>query len=248
MSSTAWAWVSIAGLFLFGVALALVYSHFQRNRHFGWARFAARVAIFAAISTILYVVPIFQIHLPFVPGFMSLHFDEVPAMIAGYAYGPLVGEMVILVKTLIKVPTSSTMCVGELADFLFSTAYVLPATWIYKKIRNMKGVFIGFGVATALQVAVAMTLNVYMILPFYIFMIGLPADSILAMCQKAMPQIQDLGWSYAFFGVMPLNLIKDASVFAITFIVYRSIRKVLHWEDAPAAISPSHSSENKTEK
>lgn len=243
MSDTAWAWVSIVGLFLFGVALALVYSHFQKNRHFGWARFAARVAIFAAISTILYVVPVFQIKLPFAPTFMSLHFDEVPAMIAGYAYGPFVGEMVILVKTLIKLPTSSTMCVGELADFLFSTAYVFPATWIYKKIRNMKGVFIGFGVATVLQVAVAMTLNVYMILPFYIYMMGFSQETIMNMCQAAMPQIKDLGWSYAFFGVMPLNLIKDASVFAITFVVYRSIRKVLHWEDAPAAVSPAHPEE-----
>ena len=227
-----WSYLSIVLMILFIVALVMVYNHFHPNRQFNWVRFVARVGIFAAISTILYIVPIFQISLPFVPSFMSLHFDEVPAMIAGYAYGPLVGEAVLLVKTIIKLPMTHTMCVGEIADFVFSTVYILPATWIYKKIRNMKGVFLGFAISTVLQILTAMTLNVYWILPFYMNVMGFPAESLLQMCQKAVPFIKDLGWSYAFFGVMPLNIIKDISVFIITFLVYRTIRKALHWESS----------------
>ena len=229
-----WNYFSIAAMMIFIVALIVVYNHFHPNREFNWVRFVARVGVFAAISTILYIVPIFQISLPFVPSFMSLHFDEVPAMIAGYAYGPFVGEAVLLVKTLIKLPMTHTMCVGEIADFIFSSFYVLPATWIYKQMRNMKGVFIGFGVSTVVQILVAMTLNVYWILPFYMNVMGLPADRLLQMCQKAVPFITDLEWSYAFFGVMPLNVIKDISVFVITFLVYRTIRKALHWENTPS--------------
>ncbi len=228
--SQVWTYLSIAALFLFCVAVVKVYSRYQENREFNWVKFVARVSIFAAISTILYIVPIFQISLPFVPSFMSLHFDEVPAMIAGYAYGPIVGETVLLVKTIIKLPMTRSMCVGEIADFIFSSAYILPATIIYKKIRNMKGVFIGFGISTVLQILVAMTLNVYWILPFYMNVMGYPADRLLGMCQKAVPFITDLEWSYAFFGVMPLNIIKDVCVFIITFLVYRTIRKALHWE------------------
>ena len=225
-----WTYLSIAGLIIFCVCLVKVYSHFQPNKEFNWVKFVARVGIFAAISTILYIVPIFQISLPFVPSFMSLHFDEVPAMIAGYAYGPIVGEAVLLVKTIIKLPMTHTMCVGELADFIFSSVYILPATLVYKHIRNMKGVFIGFGISTVLQVLTAMTLNVYWILPFYMNVMGYPAEQLLQLCQKAVPLITDLKWSYAFFGVMPLNVIKDVCVFIITFLVYRTIRKALHWE------------------
>ncbi len=227
-----WNYFSVAMTMAFLVALLKVYSRFQPNREFNWVRFVARVGVFAAISTILYVVPIFQISLPFVPSFMNLHFDEVPAMIAGYAYGPIVGEAVLLVKTFIKLPMTSTMCVGEIADFIFSSFYVLPAAWIYKKMRNMKGVFIGFGFSTVVQILVAMSLNVYWILPFYMNVMGFPANELLQLCQKAVPFITDLGWSYAFFGVMPLNIIKDISVFFITFLVYRTIRKALHWEKA----------------
>lgn len=225
-----WNYFSIVAMMLFIVALIMVYNRFHPSRQFNWVKFVARVGIFAAISTILYIVPIFQITLPFVPSFMSLHFDEVPAMIAGYAYGPIVGEAVLLVKTIIKLPMSSTMCVGEIADFIFSTAYILPATWIYKKMRNMKGVFLGFGISSVLQIIMAMTLNVYWILPFYMNVMGLPGEQILSLCQKAVPFITDLEWSYAFFGVMPLNIIKDIAVFIITFLVYRTIRKTLHWE------------------
>lgn len=225
-----WNYFAIASVIVFAVVLVLVYSHFQKDKTYNPVKFVARVGVFSAISTILYVVPIFSISLPFVPSFMSLHFDEVPAMIAGYAYGPLVGEAVLLVKTIIKLPMTHTLCVGEIADFIFSSVYILPATIVYKKIRNMKGVFIGFGISTVLQILTAMTLNVYWILPFYMNVMGMPAESILSICQKAIPAITDLEWSYAFFGVMPLNIIKDISVFIITFLVYRSIRKALHWE------------------
>lgn len=225
-----WNYLAIGIFIIYAVALVIIYSHFQKNREFNWVKFVARVGVFAALSTILYIVPIFQISLPFVPSFMSLHFDEVPALIAGYAYGPWVGEAVILVKTIIKLPMTHTMCVGELADFIFSSVYILPATFIYKKIRNMKGVLIGFGISTLLQILTAMTCNVYWILPFYMNVMGYPAEQLLQMCQKAVPFITDLEWSYAFFGVMPLNIIKDVCVFIITFLCYRTIRKALHWE------------------
>lgn len=228
-----WNYFAIVAVIVFVVALVMVYSHFQKDRSYNPVKFVARVGVFSAISTILYIVPIFSISLPFVPSFMSLHFDEVPAMIAGYAYGPLVGEAVLLVKTLIKLPMTHTLCIGEIADFIFSSVYILPATLVYKKIRNMKGVFIGFGIATILQILTAMALNVYWILPFYMNVMGMPANQILSICQKAIPLIKDLEWSYALYGVMPLNVIKDISVFIITFLVYRTIRKALHWEKAP---------------
>lgn len=212
------------------IAFVVIYSRFVKKANFSWSRFAARVAIFSALSTILYIVKVFEIHLPFLPPFLALHFDEIPAFIAGFAYGPYAAMIVILVKTIIKLPFTSTLCVGELADFVFSCAFVLPATFVYKKIRNLKGVFIGFGISVVLQVVVAMVMNVYAILPFYIQVMGMTEEMILGLCQKANSAITDIQWSYAFFAVLPLNLIKDAIVIVVTFIIYKGIHKTLRWE------------------
>lgn len=223
-------WIVLGATLIVAIAFVVIYSRFVKKANFSWIRFVARVAIFSALSTILYIVKVFEVHLPFLPPFLALHFDEIPAFIAGYAYGPYAALIVILVKTIIKLPFTSTLAVGELADFLFSCAFVLPATFVYKKIRNLKGVFIGLGISVVLQVVVAMVMNVYAILPFYIQVMGMTEDMILGMCQKANPSITDIQWSYAFLAVMPLNLIKDAIVIVVTFVIYRGIHKTLRWE------------------
>ena len=158
------------------------------------------------------------------PAFLSLHFDEVPAFIAGFA--------VLVIKTIIKLPFTETLCVGELSDLIFSTAFVVPAAIIYQKKRNLKGVALGFALSTILQLIVSTVLNIYAMLPFYMFVMGFSYEALLSMCQAANPAITSLGWPYGLFAILPLNLIKDAAVIVITFIVYRSIHSLLHFEVA----------------
>ena len=103
------------------------------------AKFIVRSGIFAAFSVILYIIPIFNISLPIFPFFLKIHFDEIPAFIAGFAYGPLSAIFVLIVKTLVKLPLSfsgGTNGVGELADILYSIAFVIPASLFYRKHRK----------------------------------------------------------------------------------------------------------------
>jgi riboflavin transporter FmnP len=71
-----------------------------------------------------------------------------------------------------QIPFTSTMMVGELTDLVLSSLYVIPAVLIYGKVRNLKGVAIAFGVSTFIQMAMSMVLNVYVLIPFYIYMMG----------------------------------------------------------------------------
>jgi riboflavin transporter FmnP len=224
-------WVILALALVWLVFAIRVFGRFYPpERHFAWARFIARVAIFGAISTILYVVPIFQIKLVFLPSFLELHFDEIPAFIAGFAYGPLTGLAVLFIKTLIKLPFSSTLTVGEWSDLLYSAVYVLSACLIYKKMRNLKGVALGFLVGTILQILVTSLVNVTVTLPFYMRLFGMSYGDLLALCQKANPAIKDLTWGYIFYVNLPLNAIKDALVIVATFLIYRSIHKLLRYD------------------
>lgn len=225
----------IVGVVLVLVATVKLYFSFFPVQRFNPVKFMARVGIFSAMAAILYVVEVFTIHLPFFPSFLSLHFDEIPAFICGFAYGPFSAFCVIFIKTLIKLPFTSTATVGEFGDLILSSIFVIPCCLIYKKVRNLKGVAIGFGVSTVLQILGAMLLNVYVFIPFYSYFYGLSYETLLAICQIANPAITNVGWSYAIFAVAPFNLLKDAVVIVVTFLVYRSIHKLLHFEQEKAA-------------
>ena len=221
--------VSLALLFISFVLTFLLYRKLVPGKKFNRVRFIARVGMFGAMSAILYCVPFLTFNIPLFPSFLSFHFDEIPAFVCGFAYGPLSGFAVLFVKTLIKLPMTSTMTVGELGDLVLSSIYVIPSAIIYKKIRNLKGVAIGFGVSTLLQLIMSMLLNVYVLVPFYQFM-GMPFEVIFNAMKAANPAITDAQWSYAFFAVLPFNALKDAIVIIVTFLVYRSIHVVMRFD------------------
>ncbi len=212
------------------VALLVVYSFMRltpKSKQIN-TRFIARTGIFSAIAVILYTVPVLKFSVPFFPSFLEIHFDEVPAFIAGFAYGPLSAFFVILVKTLIKLPLTNTMCVGELADFLYSSVFVLPAVIIYRYHRNFKGALIGLGVATLIQVAVSSIFTAFVMLDFYVFMMpGLTHEAILKMCQAINPSITSLGWTFVLYVGLPFNAFKDAIILVITIILYKNTHRLI---------------------
>lgn len=191
-------------------------------------RFIARTGVFSSIAVILYTVPMLKFSVPFFPSFLEIHFDEVPAFIAGFAYGPLSAFFVILIKTIIKLPITNTMGVGELADLLYSTVFVIPASIIYKYHRNMKGALASLGIASLIQVTVASIFTAFVMLDFYVFMMpGLSLEGILEMCQAINPNITSLGWTFVFMVGLPFNLFKDVIIVLITIILYKNTHKLI---------------------
>lgn len=217
----------IAFVILFLIALFINKKEHKdkENGKFDLTKFIARVGIFGAISTILYTIPFLKFAIPGFPSFLEIHFDEIPAFIAGFAYGPLTGFFVILLKTLIKLPISNTVLVGELSDLVFSTSFILPATLIYKNNRKIKGALIGLGVGFVCQVIVATLLNVYLSIPFYVEFYGVPLD-VLLKAYKDNP-IGDIKWAYALVAVVPFNLIKNSIVVVITILIYKPLRRLI---------------------
>ncbi|MFA5480784.1 MAG: ECF transporter S component [Bacilli bacterium] len=190
-------------------------------------RFMSRVAIFGALSAILYIVPFLKFPVPFFPSFLEFHFDEIPVFIAGFAYGPLSAICVLVVKTIIKLPLTSTLTVGEWADLIYSTAFIVPAALIYQKRRDIKGVLAGFGLGFVIQIATSLVFNVYIMIPFYMFVMGFPEQAILGMAQAANPAVTDIGWSLGFLAIVPFNIIKNIMVIILTFLVYKSIHRFI---------------------
>lgn len=221
---------AVVGLLLIWIFLLMIVLREGKTFHFqkiDLIRFMSRVAIFGAISAILYIVPFLKFPLPIFPSFLEFHFDEIPLFIAGFAYGPFSAFCAIIVKTIIKLPFTSTLTVGEWADLIYSTAFVIPAAIIYQRKRNIKGVILGFAVGFIVQVATSLVFNVYIMIPFYMFVMGFPEAAILAMAKAANPAVTDIGWSLGFLAIVPFNIIKNAMVVILTFLVYKSIHRFM---------------------
>ena len=187
-------------------------------------KFIARTAVFTAVSIILYTVPFLKFSLPIFPAFLEIHLDEIPALMAGFAYGPLSGFLVILVKTVVKLPLTGTAGVGELADFIYSAAFVLPAAFIYKKHRTLKGALISLLIATAVQLVVASFGTTFIMLDVYSVLYHLPKQVILGMCQKINPSVTNLTWPFLLMVGLPFHALKDAIVVVVTFLLYKRLR------------------------
>ena len=185
-------------------------------------RFIVRVAVFGGFSAILYCVPFLKFPVPFFPSFLEFHFDEIPAFIGAFAYGPMTGFYILLVKTFIKLPMTNTLAVGEIADLLYSLAFIMPAALFYQKNRTFKGAIKALILGLFCQLVVSLVANVYVMFPFYMKMFGLSEAALLKVCQLANPAIQDVRWSVGFIAVLPFNVIKDAVIILVTLLVYKA--------------------------
>jgi riboflavin transporter FmnP len=163
--------------------------------------------------------------LPIFPVFLKLDFSELPALIAGFALGPVAAVAVELVKNLFHlIVKTSTGGVGELANFLIGVAFVLPASLLYRHLRSRKGALIGMLIGTLSIVAVGVVVNLFITIPFYAKV--MPMDVIIRMGTKILPWADTLPRLVLVF-IAPFNLLKGLVISLVTFAVYKPISWVI---------------------
>ena len=188
--------------------------------------YITQTAIFGGLAAILYCVPGLQFSIPFLaPSFMSIHLDEIPILISSFAYGPLLGVFEIILKTLIKLPMTSTVCVGELGDMMYSFALIIPTALVYKKHRTIKGAMAGLGIGVACNLVATTIVNLYTIFPFYIYIYGFESGFIASQFEAIFHRgiTSDFDPRIAIL-LLPFNLVKNVIVVAVTLIAYKPLR------------------------
>lgn len=185
-------------------------------------RFLVRVAVFGGFSAILYCVPFLKFPVPIFPSFLEFHFDEIPAFIGAFAYGPLTGLYILLVKTIIKLPLSNTLCVGEIADLIYSVTFIIPASLFYQKNRTFKGALKALILGFFCQIIVSLLINIYVTFGIYMDLYGLSEQRLLEFFQYANPAIKNIRWSAGLIAVLPFNAIKNVAVIMVTLPIYKS--------------------------
>ena len=199
-----------------------------KNARFTTA-YIAKVAILTAISFILYAFAKFP--LPFMfPGFLEIQISELPALLAGFSMGPVSACIVIVLKCLFKLAMSHTGNVGELTDILLGISFVLPASVIYQLHKDKKHALIGLAVGSAILTVLSLVVNRFISIPFYAKLYGF--DAVVGMVSSLYENVtvDNFYTYYLLIGVLPFNISSCLIVSGLTFVLYKRLSKILHWD------------------
>ena len=188
-----------------------------------------RLIFIAILSSVATVLMFFEIPLWFVPSFYEIDLSEIPVLIGGFAYGPVAGIIIEAVKIIVKtsIKGSSTMGVGEIANFLIGISFVVPASFIYYRNKTKKNAIVGLIVGSMAMVIMGSLLNAYMLLPAYAYFLSssttvYTVDSFVQMGMAVNPLIRNL-FTFILFAVAPFNLIKGVLTSVIVILIYKRI-------------------------
>lgn len=194
-----------------------------------------KIAAIAMLSAVGFILMFVELTVPVMPAFVKLDFSELPALLAAFAYGPVSGAAVCLIKNLLHIflggnPTGGT---GELSNFLLGCLYVIPAGLIYQKIKSRKGALIGSLTGCTVSAVLSLPINYFLIYPLYGKL--MPMDTIIGMYQDLDPSCGGLFDALLRFNV-PFTFVKEALVAAITFLIYKKLSPILHGREAPKSV------------
>lgn len=176
----------------------------QGNSNIWSTRQLVTMALMCAIGVLLSFV-----EFPLLPGVTWLKFDasNMPAMVAGFAYGPAGGIAVGIVTAVIHGLLMADFT-GALMNILVVTCFVLPAALIYKRKRSFGWAILGLVLSTIAGVAAAVVGNL-ILTPAWL---GVPLDAVIAMIIPIL---------------IPFNLLKGLLNSVLTLIIYKSISNVI---------------------
>ena len=141
--------------------------------------------------------------------FLSFEIKDCILAIGGFLYGPLTVFISIVVVALLELVTiSSTGVIGLIMNVLSSAFFLVPAAFIYKKMRTQNGAVLGLTVGVILTTAAMMLWN-WIVTPWYM---GVPRTVVEGMLLPL---------------ILPFNLLKSSLNGVLTVVLYKSVVNVL---------------------
>ncbi|GEO63052.1 ECF transporter S component [Companilactobacillus nantensis] len=164
------------------------------------------VSIFAALGTILmfFEFPIL-IWMPF----LKVDLSDVVTIIGTFAYGPVGGILIALIKSMVHVIVTGSGVAGLIgngAAFVGSVSLLIPFNYFWKKDQRTLAIIGG----TASMTIIMSILNYLVVMPLYMNVVGMKLNMSLA--------------QYVATGVIPFNIVKALILSAAVIIVYPRIK------------------------
>ena len=176
------------------------------------------------LAAISYILAFLEFPVPLSPAFARMDLSDFPALIGAFAFGPLCGLMIELVKNGLQLFSTSTGGVGELANFLMGGSYVLAAGFFYKRNKTKKNAVISWILASIVMGITAALTYYFILLP--LFEAFMPLDQVIASFGAFIPFIRTK-LDVVLFNAFPFNLLKGLVIGALTMLVYKRLTPVL---------------------
>ncbi len=183
-----------------------------------------RVALTGVMTALAEVLMMLEIPLPLMPGFLKYDLSDIPALFAGFVCGPLAGVIVELLKNLIHMPLTNTQYIGEVANFISGSIFVLTGALVYRRMRSKKGVVLSLAAGTVALTIATSFVNYFFSLPLYEKVMGFPLPAIIDMCNKANTVVTiDSKLDVIFMTFVPFNIFKGITISVMAFLLYLPI-------------------------
>ncbi len=188
-------------------------------------RWIAKTGILSAVAVALMYL---ELSLPLMPVFLKFDFSEIAVLLASFAMGPWTGILVELIKNLLHLPVTHTGGTGELANFVVGSAFVGTAGFFYRRAKTRKNAYLGMAVGTLVMTLLASVINYWIMIPFYVQVMGLPMDAIIGMVHESGNRLVTDLKSLIVFVFIPFNLFKGLVVSWVVALIYKRISPLLH--------------------
>ena len=177
------------------------------------------------LSAVAVILQYLEFPVPLVmPPFIKFDFSDLPALIGAYAYGPLAGILIELIKNLFHCAASHSATVGELSNFILGAAFTGTAGFIYKHHKTKQTAIVGGIIGAAVMAIISVPSNHFIVYPFYYnFM---PEDQVLAAYQLILPRVTSVMQCLLIFN-LPFTLVKGLACVLISIPIYKPLTRIL---------------------
>ena len=166
-----------------------------------------KIALLATIAVVLMFIEFPMTPFPW----LQIDLSEVPALMGGFAFGPMAGVIIIILKNILYVLFKGTSSgfVGQIANIIIGVSLILPATILYKRKKTKKTAIIGMIIGCFTIQIGGIIANKYLLIPLY-------GGEAAVLGGKTFMY-------YIIFGLLPINGVKSLLVSSITYTLYKKL-------------------------
>lgn len=167
-----------------------------------------QISMLSVISFLL----MYLIEFPILPAAPFLQYDpsQIPSLIAAFAFGPLTGVLVELIKSFLFLLSgkSAAGIVGVSAAFVAGGTFVLVAGLVYRLKKSRANAVVALLAGTIGMTVVMTVANYFVFFPLW----GIPTAQIGGLLLTA---------------VVPFNLLKGILTSILTFLIYKRVHRLM---------------------
>lgn len=195
----------------------------SNQKQFSKTRLVVGVGMLTAVAVALQYI---EVPIPIMPSFIKLDFSDLPALIGAFAYGPIAGVLISLLKNVIHMAVSQSGFVGELSNFILGASFTAVAGLIYMFKKTKLSALLAGVVGALVMAVISLPSNYFLIYPLYYKILGFPEEAILGMYKALLPSVKSIFQALCIFNI-PFTFVKGLLCVLIAMLIYKPLAKVL---------------------